>query len=325
MKFLLILSFLLSASKAQIYTKTVLLMGSRFDITVVATNKAEGDLFIDAAIAEIRRIEKLISSWDSNSQISRVNRSAGLKPESVDKEVFELVKRAKHISQISDGAFDISYASIDRIWKFDGTMKSLPTEANIRKSVEKIDYKNIVLNQNDQTIFLKNAGMKIGFGGIGKGYAADMAKKLLLSMGVKSGIINASGDLNTWGVKPDGTDWTVGITNPLNKKNIFSWVPLKDKAVATSGTYEKRVIFNGVNYSHIIDPRTGWPISNIVSVSVFSPSAELSDALATTVFVLGVENGLNLINQLKDTHCIIIDASNTIHKSDKLKTNEELL
>lgn len=325
MKFLLILSFLLSASKAQIYTKTVLLMGSRFDITVVATNKAEGDLFIDAAIAEIRRIEKLISSWDSNSQISRVNRSAGLKPESVDKEVFELVKRAKYISQISDGAFDISYASIDKIWKFDGTMKSLPTEANIRKSVEKIDYKNIVLNQNDQTIFLKNAGMKIGFGGIGKGYAADMAKKLLLSMGVKSGIINASGDLNTWGVKPDGTDWTVGITNPLNKKNIFSWVPLKDKAVATSGTYEKRVIFNGVNYSHIIDPRTGWPISNIVSVSVFSPSAELSDALATTVFVLGVENGLNLINQLKDTHCIIIDAFNTIHKSDKLKTNEELL
>ena len=300
-------------------------MGSRFDITVVTTNQSEGDLFINTAIAEIERIEKLISSWDSNSQISRVNRSAGIKPESVDKEVFELVKRAKHISKISDGAFDISYASIDKVWKFDGSMVELPSESDIKRSVENINYQNIILDESNYSIFLKNSGMKIGFGAIGKGYAADMAKKLLLSMGVKNGIINASGDLNTWGVKPDGKDWTVGITNPLNKENTFSWVPLKNKAVATSGTYEKRVTFKGVNYSHIIDPRTGWPIANIISVSVFSPSAELSDALATTVFVLGVGSGLNLINQLKDTHCIIIDASNAIHKSDKLKTNEELL
>tara|TARA_B110000027_G_C16117927_1_gene301193 strand:+ start:2971 stop:3873 length:903 start_codon:yes stop_codon:yes gene_type:complete len=300
-------------------------MGSRFDITVVTTNQSEGDLFINTAIAEIERIEKLISSWDSNSQISRVNRSAGIKPESVDKEVFELVKRAKHISKISDGAFDISYASIDKVWKFDGSMVELPSESDIKRSVENINYQNIILDESNYSIFLKNSGMKIGFGAIGKGYAADMAKKLLLSMGVKNGIINASGDLNTWGVKPDGKDWTVGITNPLNKENTFSWVPLKNKAVATSGTYEKRVTFKGINYSHIIDPRTGWPIANIISVSVFSPSAELSDALATTVFVLGVGSGLNLINQLKDTHCIIIDASNAIHKSDKLKTNEELL
>lgn len=325
MKCLLILSFLFNANKTQIYSKTVLLMGSRFDITVVTTNQSEGDLFINTAIAEIERIEKLISSWDSNSQISRVNRSAGIKPESVDKEVFELVKRAKHISKISDGAFDISYASIDKVWKFDGSMVELPSESDIKRSVENINYQNIILDESNYSIFLKNSGMKIGFGAIGKGYAADMAKKLLLSMGVKNGIINASGDLNTWGVKPDGKDWTVGITNPLNKENTFSWVPLKNKAVATSGTYEKRVTFKGVNYSHIIDPRTGWPIANIISVSVFSPSAELSDALATTVFVLGVGSGLNLINQLKDTHCIIIDASNAIHKSDKLKTNEELL
>ena len=325
MKYLLILSFLFNANKTQIYSKTVLLMGSRFDITVVTTNQSEGDLFINTAIAEIERIEKLISSWDSNSQISRVNRSAGIKPESVDKEVFELVKRAKHISKISDGAFDISYASIDKVWKFDGSMVELPSESDIKRSVENINYQNIILDESNYSIFLKNSGMKIGFGAIGKGYAADMAKKLLLSMGVKNGIINASGDLNTWGVKPDGKDWTVGITNPLNKENTFSWVPLKNKAVATSGTYEKRVTFKGINYSHIIDPRTGWPIANIISVSVFSPSAELSDALATTVFVLGVGSGLNLINQLKDTHCIIIDASNAIHKSDKLKTNEELL
>ena len=148
---------------------------------------------------------------------------------------------------------------MDRVWKFDGSMKKLPTDEEIAASVEKVGYKNILLDPQAQTVFLKNKGMRIGFGAVGKGYAADKAKQLLISMGAEGGIINASGDLNTWGTQPDGNPWLVGITNPLNKNKVFSWFPLDNNAVVTSGNYEKFVEFNGKKYTHIIDPRTGWP------------------------------------------------------------------
>lgn len=307
----------------QSYTKTLKLMGSRYDITVVANNQADGDFYIKTAVNEIKRIESVISSWDPTSQISQVNRNAGITPVKVDQEVIDLVQRAIKISDLSDGAFDISYASMDKIWKFDGSMKEKPSDEAIAKSVEKINYKNIVVDRKNQTLYLKEKGMKIGFGAIGKGYSADSARNLLKELGVVGGIINASGDLTTWGTQPDGKDWLVGITNPLNKLKAFSWTPLKDYAVATSGTYEKVVSFDGKNYSHIIDPRTGWPVADLVSVSIFSPSAELCDALATTVFVLGVENGLFLVEQLKGVYCMIVDSNNKIYQSENLKKNEE--
>ena len=164
--------------------------------------------------------------------------------------------------------------------------------------------------------------MKIGFGAIGKGYAADKVRGMLKAEGVKSGIINASGDLTTWGKQPDGTDWMVGITNPLNKDNIFSWFPVVNAAVATSGNYEKYVTFNGIKYSHIIDPRTGYPSTGILSVTIFAPSAELCDALATSVFITGAETGLNMINQIKGVECIIIDDHNHIHTSENIELNK---
>lgn len=305
----------------EIYSRALLLMGSRFDITVVANSPKEGDSYIDLAIEEISRIEKLISSWDASTQISELNRKAGIAAVQVDPEVIALVTRAKKISEISDGAFDISYASMDKIWRFDGSMKILPSDSQIAQSVAKINYKNIVINTEENTLFLKEKGMKIGFGGIGKGYAADSARRLLQNSGVSAGIINASGDLTSWGTQPNGNDWIVGITNPVLKNEAFSWVPLKNYAVATSGTYEKQVKIDDQVFSHIIDPRTGWPVRGIVSVSIFSTSAELSDALATTVFVMGTESGLNLVNQLKNVYCLIVDDENKIYKSTNLETH----
>ena len=166
--------------------------------------------------------------------------------------------------------------------------------------------------------------MKIGFGGIGKGYAADRAKQLLLNAGVIGGIINASGDINTWGKQPDGKDWMVAIVNPLNKSKVFSWLPVNNSSVVTSGNYERYVKFNNELYSHIIDPRTGYPSTGILSVTIFCPNAELADALATSVFVMGVKTGLNFINQLKGIECIIVDAQNKIITSNNLKLNTEL-
>ena len=303
----------------ELATKTVLLMGSRFDLTVVAEDQAACQYYLGVAEQEITRIENLISDWRSGTEVDQINQHAGIKPVKVSWETFQLIERSKYLSKITEGAFDISYAAVDRIWKFDGTVNQLPQPEVIKASVSKIGYTNIITQAKDTTVFLALKGMKIGFGSNGKGYAADKTRTLLQSMGVTAGIINASGDLTTWGKKPDGTDWTVGITNPLNKDQIFSWLPVTNSAIATSGNYEKYIDIEGKRYSHIIDPRTGYPVQGVVSVSVLAPSAELCDALATSVFVLGIEAGLDLINQLKGVSCIIVDDQKKVHTSNQLK------
>ena len=304
------------------FKRTMKLMGSRFDITVVAKDPIEGEEYINLAVSEITRIEKLISSWDPNSQTSEINKNAGVKPVKVDAELFNLIQRGIGISTLTDGAFDISYASMDNIWKFDGSMTKMPEEATIKASVSKVGYQNILLNKEDHTVFLKLKGMKIGFGAIGKGYAADKAKELLISKGVEAGIINASGDMNTWGKQPNGDSWQVAITNPMDKNKVFALLPLDNRAVVTSGNYEKYVTFNNTRYTHIIDPRSGYPATGIVSVTVFAPKAELADALATSVFVMGKEVGLNRIEQLPKVECIIIDDLGTIITSKNIQINK---
>ncbi|MCH9661618.1 MAG: FAD:protein FMN transferase [Bacteroidetes bacterium] len=307
----------------QNYKQSLTLMGSAFDITVVANSQSEGEAYIDAAINEIKRIENLISSWDPKTQTSSINKNAGISPVTVDPELFQLIERTLKISQLTKGAFDISYASMDRIWRFDGTMTIMPDEAAVNASVEKVGYHNIILNKAQSTVFLKEKGMKIGFGAIGKGYAADKAKQLLQEKGVTGGIINASGDLNAWGNQHNGDDWMVAIKNPMNKKKVFSWLPIKNSAVVTSGNYEKFVEFDGTKYSHIINPKTGYPSYGMTSVSVFTKNAELADALSTSVFVMGVETGLNFINQLKGVECIIVDSKNEIHTSNNIQLNKQ--
>lgn len=305
------------------HKRTLKLMGSRFDITVVAKDTVTANNFIDLAVEEIVRIERLISSWDPNSQTSLINTNSGISPVAVDSELFNLIGRAHKISKLTNGAFDISYASMDRIWKFDGSMTQMPSEEEVRESVAKVGYENIILDSKNKTVFLKLLGMKIGFGAIGKGYAADKAKALLMEKGVSGGIINASGDLTTWGKQYDGKDWMVAITNPLNKSHVFSWLPIIDAAVVTSGNYEKYVEFDGKRYTHIIDPRTGYPSTGILSVSVFTKNAELADALSTSVFVMGVTAGLDFINQLNGVECVIVDDKNAIHTSNNIEFNKE--
>ena len=295
--------------------KTLKLMGTRFEITVVAPNEEIGYLDIDEAVSEIERIEKMISSWDEASETSKINKNAGIQPVKVSPELFSLIERAIKISEITDGAFDITYASMDNIWKFDGSMDRMPSEKEIQKSIAKIGYKKIILNPDDQTVLLSEPGMRIGFGAIGKGYAADKAKELLTSKQVKGGIINASGDLTTWGTKVTGEKWLVGIANPLSKDKVFSWLPVVESSVATSGNYEKYITLNGKKYSHIIDPRTGYPTTGINSVSVFAKHAELCDALATAVFIMGKDTGIHMINQIDGVEVVVVDSDNKIHKS----------
>ena len=304
------------------FKRAVKLMGCGFEITVVANSEHKANSYIDMAIAEITRIEKKISSWNPNSLTSKINKNAGIQPVRVDKELLGVVNRAVKISKLTQGAFDITYASMDNIWKFDGSMKTMPKQERVHASIKNVGYKYIIVDTENETIYLKNKGMRIGFGAIGKGYAADKAKELLIQNGVKSGIINASGDLVTWGEQPNGKDWLVAIKNPLNKKHVFSWMPVIDSSVVTSGNYEKYVKFNGEVYTHIIDPRTGYPCKGVLSVSIFTKTAELADALATSVFVMGTKSGIDLINQMKGVEAIVVDSSQKIITSNNIKLNE---
>jgi thiamine biosynthesis lipoprotein len=312
--------FVSQGSYAQILRKrTTLLMGGRFDITIVANDSVSAEKNINAVIAEITRIENLISDWKSDSQVSEVNQNAGIRPVKVDKEVFELTQRAIQFSEMTNGGFDISFAAMDKIWKFDGSMIAMPSAEAIQKSVEKVGYKNIVLDSVQSTIFLKLKGMKIGFGALGEGYATDKCRDMMLAKGVEAGIINGSGDMSTWGKQPNGKPWNIGITNPFDPEKLVAVVPLEQDAVTTSGSYEKFVVFDGKRYSHIINPATGYPTTGLCSVTVFGPNAETANGLSTSLMVLGKTAGLLLLNKYPEYSCIMISDDGNVVKSKKFR------
>ncbi len=304
----------------QEFKKTMKLMGNAFEITVVASDKYWADERIDDAVNEIKRIEKLLTTFDDNSQTNQINKMAGISAVKVDKEVFDLIQRSIKISSVTDGAFDITYGSIDkRLWNFDKSMTALPDKATARSMVKLINYRNVILNADDCSVMLKEKGMRIGFGGIGKGYAAEMAKALLKKKGVKSGIVNASGDLTTWGLQANGNSWTIGIANPNNSHALLSYLNVTDMAVATSGNYEKYVMIDGKKYSHTIDPKTGLPVMGIKSVTIITLNAEIADAMATPVTIMGIKAGLDMINQMKDIEAIVIDDNNAVYSSKNIR------
>lgn len=294
-------------------------MGNQFEFTVITASENEAEKLFEIAISEIQRIEKLLTTFSNDSITAKINKMAGIQAVEVDDEVFQLIKRAQFISKITQGAFDISYGSLDKkFWNFDLQMTSLPNPNEAKKSVALINYENIILDETNQTVFLKNKGMRIGFGGIGKGYAAEMAKKKLIEANVESGIVNASGDLSAWGFQENGEPWTIGIADPNQKNAIFSAFKITNRAVATSGNYEKFVIINNKKYSHTIDPKTGYPVSGIKSVTILAENAEIADALATPVTVMGIDIGLDFINQLKNIGCIIVDDNNKTYFSNNI-------
>lgn len=290
------------------------LMGSVFDISVVAKDSVQANAAIDLGVEEISRIENLISEWRPETQISQVNKNAGIKPVRVDKEVFDLTKRAIAYSKMTDGAFDISIAAMDKLWRYDDSMTEMPTPEAIRKSVEKVGYGYIVLDSLNSTIYLSRPGMKIGFGSIGKGYAADKCRELLKEMGITGGIVNASGDLSAWGEQPTGKPWTIGINNPFKTGRMLKIFKIRTGAAATSGSYEKYAEIDGKRYSHIINPKTGYPSTGLTSVTITGPSAEFANALSTSVMVIGVKEGSELVKRFPDYgYVLLTDDGRVIH------------
>ncbi len=303
------------AANAQIMlSRQVTLMGSRFEITLVDKDSLGAKKHIDQVIAEITRIENLISEWRPGTQVSEINRNAGIKPVKADREVFDLTLRAIAYSEQSQGAFDISIAAMDRVWTFDGSMTEMPAAETIRKSVEKVGYRNIVLDSTNSTIYLASKGMKIGFGSIGKGYAADKGRELMQSLGVQGGIVNASGDLSAWGTRPDRKPWKIGINHPFKPHKILKVFKIKEASVATSGSYEKYAEIDGRRYSHIIDPKTGYPSTGLTSVTVTGPSAEFANALSTSVMVLGEKEGIKLLKRFPEYGYVVVTDTGKVMK-----------
>lgn len=295
-------------------------MGNIFTFSMVTSSENEFLSLLEVAIEEVKRIEKLLTTYSETSETAQINANAGIKPVAVSGETFELIQRALFLSHITQGAFDITYGGIDkRLWNFDRSMTALPSPKEALQSVYLVNYKNIILDETAKTVFLKEPGMRIGFGGIGKGFAAEKVKTLLQNAGLTNGIVNASGDLCAWGTQPNGNPWTVGIAHPDLKDAPFSYLSISNRAIATSGTYEKFITINGKRYSHTINPKTGLPVQGIKSVTIIAPNAELADALATPVSVMGIKSGLYLIEQIPEVHAIVIDDQNNVFKTSQIQ------
>lgn len=304
-------------AQGQTYTfnHNFLAMGTQVSIMISSENRdGEKNLF-EKAEAEFKRIENLISSWKKASQTSLINKNAGIRPVKVDKELFELIRESKRISKLTKGRFDISFASINEVWRFDGSMTSLPTKKAIRNSVSKINHKHIILNEKDTTVFLKKRGMKIGFGAIGKGYAVDKTKSLLQELGIKRGLINAGGDLIVWDYSSDSADWNIGIFKPGAKNELLGKIKIMNGAIVTSGNAFKYVIIDEKRYAHIINPKTGWPSQGLKTVTILAENTTIADAFATAIFVYGKRKGLRLIEKLKEIEGILITDRNEVASS----------
>lgn len=313
-----------AVNHSTVFSKGLRLMGNHFEFSVVADNEDWAQQQIEKAVEEVRRIERLLTTYNDNSQTNRINAAAGIEPAQVDLEVFNLIERCQRISALTQGAFDITYGSIDkRLWNFDKTMTALPDPSTAKAMVRLINFRNVIMDRANLSVFLKEKGMRIGFGGIGKGYAADCAKEVMLAAGVTNGIVNAAGDLTVWGKQPNGKPWTIGIADPDKNQLPFASLNLDNISVATSGNYEKHILIGGRKYSHTIDPKTGYPVQGIKSVTVICSRAEIADAMATPIMVMGTKAGLNLINQVKDIACIIIDDNDVVYTSNNINLKAE--
>mgnify|MGYP001236017399 CR=1 FL=1 len=299
------------------YSRQEKLMGSAFEFIIEAAGDETGRQLLDACVNEVRRIEQKLTEFDEGSETALINRMAGMEPVTVSGETYALLQRCHDISVLTGGAFDISAGVLKKLYRFKKESTGLPDPASIRKQLSLAGYKKIKLLPGNR-VLLEKPGMHIGFGAIGKGYAADKVRALMQQQGVPSGVINASGDLTAWGNRKDGQPWKTGIAHPAEPGTIIGWLHLGNRAIATSGDYEQFFMVNGTRYSHTIDPVTGYPARGISSVTVISPAAELSDALATAVSIKGVRRGLDMINQLPETHCIIVDDQDRVFYSKNI-------
>jgi thiamine biosynthesis lipoprotein len=288
------------------------IMGTAIRVELWCDDRAAGDAAIDAVIDEMHRIDRAMSPYKADSELSRLNREAALAPVAVSPELFDLVARSIGFSQLSGGAFDITYASIGHLYDYRRGIR--PTDEAIAHAQAAVGYRHLILDEATHTIRYAREGVRIDLGGFAKGHAVENAAAILAQRGVEHAIVTAGGDSRLLGDRR-GRPWNIAIRDPRRAGEVVALLPLADVAISTSGDYERFFEEGGVRHHHLIDPRTGRSPRDVHSVTIVAADGLTSEALSKTVFVLGVEQGLALIDRLPGVDAVVIDAAGALHHS----------
>ena len=305
--FLLPLWLLLLSSgtaTAKWYRQDAAIMGTAIAVDLWDEDETQGQALTQAVIDEMQRIDDLMSTYNPGSELSRINARAADKALPVSAELLALIQRALDFSRLTDGAFDITYASVGQYYDYRKGIR--PNSEQLAQALPAIDYHHVRIDPGDSTIRFLYPGVRIDLGGIAKGYAVDRCIAILKAAGIKSAMVNAGGDTRVLG-KHWKQPWMVGIRDPRNEEGLVTMIPLEDTAISTSGDYERYFEKDGVRFHHILNPRTGMSTSGVRSVSIIGTEATTTDALSTSVFVMGTEQGLKLVDSLSDIEAVIID------------------
>ncbi len=279
------------------------IMGTRIAVEVWADTKEQGDAAIEAVLADMRRIDREMSTYKPDSEISKVNAEAAKHPVKISRELFDLLTQALEYSRLTEGAFDITYASVGYMYDFRRHVR--PDESQIEKALPGVNYRHVILDSKAQTVKFAREGVRIDLGGIGKGHAVDSGIRILQQRGLSHAVVTAGGDSRIIGDR-FGQPWVIGIRHPDRKEEVIARIPLEDAAISTSGDYERYFDEKGVRYHHIIDPKTGQSASKVRSATVIGPTATRTDGLSKTAFVLGAEKAIEIYNRLDGIDAIVV-------------------
>ena len=306
------------ASTSELLSRTELFMGTVIKITLYDSNDST---ILDKAFDRISEIESLVSINESGTELDKVNDLAGISPVEVTSTTYEIVEKGLEYSKLSNGGFDITVGPLVKLWNIGLDDAKVPTQEEIDSVLPLIDYNLLELNEKDHTIFLKNKGMMIDLGSIAKGYAADEISRILTENNVNSAIIDLGGNIYAHGIKPSGQDWNIGIQNPFSTRgDIIGVLKVKNKTVVTSGIYERYIEKDGVKYHHLLNPDTGYPFeNNIAGVSIVTDKSIDADALSTTVFAKGLEEGLKFVETLPSVDAIFITKDNKVYITNGIR------
>ena len=307
--------FAVSSARADWVRREETIMGTRIYVEAWHANPIQGEQALDAVMADMRRIDALMSHYKPDSQISLINTRAALEPVAVDPELFDLIRTSIHFSEITEGAFDITYASVGYLYDYPRHVH--PTEAQIKAALPGINYKNLILDAEHHTVKFARDGMRIDLGGIAKGYACDRGVEILKSFGVAHAIVTAGGDSRLLGDR-NGKPWNIGIRHPDDKNKVVLTMPLMDVGVSTSGDYERYFEEDGVRYHHIIDPKTGESPHEVRSVTIIGPTATDTEGWSKGVFIKGPVEGIRLIEQHPEMDAVVVDRNGKVWYSKGL-------
>jgi len=320
----------LKSAQLKEFTDERFLMDTLIQITVYTDDEQRGKEVLDKAFAEFERINNLTDrfpkegkSTAASSDVIRINENAGIRPVQVSADTLNIIQRSLYYAQLSGGSFDITIGPVMDLWGFGKSMQHVPSDEQIQRALSLVDYRKVIVDPDNGTVFLQKPGMSLDFGGVAKGYATEEAAKALRESGIKHALINAGGNVYALGTKPDGTPWRIGVRDPRNANGLIAVLSVKDTSVVTSGDYERYFEEGGIRYSHLIDPATGKQARDLMQTTVVTESSTDADILNKPLFILGRQRGMSFAESLQGVGAIFVGADKQVtftgNLADKLE------